>query len=75
MRQDRRGRGGAVLGRPDARTRQGASYARAGETCSSLAFFLYLPGHEEARVTLRCPGFARLGSDYRRRMRIKSAAR
>ena len=63
MRQDRRGRGGAVLGRPDARTRQGASYARAGETCSSLAFFLYLPGHEKAPAAATAPGLrsSRLG--------------
>jgi len=71
---NRRGRGEAVLRRPDARMRQGAGYGRAGETCSSLAFFLYLPGHEKARVTLRCPGFACLVSTYRRRMRTSSAA-
>jgi hypothetical protein len=71
MRQDRRGRGEATLGRPDAGTRYGASYACAGEACT----ILHHSGHEKARATLRCPGFACLGSTYRRRMRIKSAAR
>jgi hypothetical protein len=67
---NRRGRGKATLGRPDARMRHGAGYARAGEACT----ILHPSGHKKARVTLRCPGFACLGSNYRRKMRIKSAA-
>ena len=62
MRQDRRGPGGATLGRPDARTQHGASYARAGEVCRNCTLSPDRSGHEKARATHRLPGSACLGS-------------
>ena len=70
-RHNRRERARPTSGRPDARVQHGASYARAGETCT----ILHHSGHKKTRAALRRPGFACLAPTYRRRMRIRSVAR